>query len=171
MERNARGQLLQDEGTQPRLAMTGIRSWGVPPESAWPFVEANVNTEPPMDVLARASAFKLANWYRIDAQGNGRIDDVCQALAAKHPIILGVEVDDAFENYQRGQVLTAPTSQTYGGHMLCLVGYRTVNGVKQFRGVNSWGTGWGDRGLFWADSAWLTDPRAGDLYVLVVTGV
>ena len=40
-----------------------------------------------------------------------------------------------------------------GGHNLCLVGYdddkATRDGIGAFRAVNSWGTGWGNKGYWW----------------------
>lgn len=163
---------LTDDGSQPRLAMKGIRDWGLPPETKWPFDEAHVNDELPLDVMQSASGFKLAAWHRVDTIGRERVLDVCQAISNKYPVVLGVDADRALMTYTKGQVLTTPVeSEVVGGHMLCLVGYRTTSsGQMQLRGVNSWGTGWGERGFFWADETWLTAPGTGDIYVLVVQG-
>lgn len=159
---------LQDEGCFPSNAMRGITEYGIASNAAWPFSEATINAEPTAGQLENASIMELSGHWHIDSEGADRITDVCQALSQGYPVILGVQVDQAFENYDGTGVLTAPADNG-GGHMLCIVGYRTVNGKKQFRGVNSWGTSWGDRGFFWADEAWLTDAGAGDLNVMAVS--
>jgi C1A family cysteine protease len=159
---------LVDQGCFPRDAAKGITEWGVPSESYWPFDPAHINDEPTLEELEQASVAIVTGYYTIDTDGTDRENDVQQALAANYPVVIGVEVDSAMENYDGTGVVTAPiVAQELGGHMLCIVGYdRTVQGTTRYRICNSWSNTWGDHGLFWADSAWLLDPGAGDLRAL-----
>jgi C1A family cysteine protease len=157
---------LSDFGSFPRLAMKGIRDFGVPAESVWPFDPSKVDSELPWDAHQAASAFRIINWYRIDSVGQGRIEDVKNAIAKGFPVVFGTAVDQAFQDHTGKAPVGPKSGASLGGHMMCLVGYRN----ELFRGVNSWGTGWGDGGLYWANEAFVASPDATDWYVLVVSG-
>lgn len=167
MGRSSGSKKLVDDGSQPRLAMKGIREWGTPSEKDWPIDQATINDELPWDVMQKASAFRISQWHRIDSLGHGRVEDICNAIAQGYPVVFGVDVDDNFMNYSgKGAVAAPDPSNSYGGHMMCLVGYTTENSERIFRGVNSWGTGWGDGGLYWAHEGFIKDVTAGDFYVI-----
>jgi hypothetical protein len=163
---------LTDSGAQPSLIVQGINQWGAPSSAAWPFDPNTINDEPNFAELEAAAAFLIQSCNRISSTGAGRLQDVRHALASGYPVIIGTAVDEAFENYMGGtnkktglpNVVTAPDpSKVLGGHMLHLVGY---DANSLFRGVNQWGTSWGDRGLFWADESWITSDLLTDCYVL-----
>jgi hypothetical protein len=159
---------LQDQGCEPADAVAGIAKWGICSDAVWPFDMATINDEPTLEDLEDSAIVLISGSYSIDTEGADRLNDVCQALAAGYPVTIGVQVDNAFEAYMGKGCVTAPiASQELGGHDLCLLGYETqADGSIWVRGVNSWTSGWGDHGYFWADMAWLTDAGAGDLQVL-----
>lgn len=160
---------LLDLGCHPRLAFRAMREHGIPSEGVWPFSEGEVATKLPWDVLQQASAFRVAAWWRIDSEGDERIEDVCQAIAAGYPVVFGLDVDRAFLEYSRGGApLGALGEDRIGGHMTCLLGYRTENNRRILRGANSWGIGWGDAGMYDAYPEFLLDASAGDFYVIQV---
>lgn len=170
LERSNANSPLLDEGSFPRNAAKAVQQYGVPTEQAWPFSEKDVNTEIPWDVMQQMSQFRLVAWHRIDSQGLERCADVANAIKQGYPVCFATEVDQAFEDYM-GKGLIQPAHASLGGHAMCLVGYR-MNGVKfEFRGQNSWGTSWGDRGFYWASQDFVIDPRAGDFYIIQVSGV
>lgn len=160
---------LEDRGSQPRLAVQGMTEWGIPADSQWPvggFDPEKVVDEPTMDMLQNASLFELHQYYRIDTLGATRLDDVRRAISAGYPVVIGAQVDKAFEQYDGKSVLTAANPNSLvGGHMTCLVGW-TDSGL--FRWVNSWGNGWGDGGMFTTDEAYLTAATVTDIYALQV---
>lgn len=158
---------LFDQGSFPRQAMKSLKAWGVPTAQRWPFNPATINDELPWDVMQAASAFTLAAWWRIDSLGQERIEDICQAIANGFPVVFGLSVDRAFlEHVGKGTVGRPDPTQNVGGHMMYAVGYKTVNGERLVRCVNSWGTGWGDAGFFWASEAFFR--TATDLHVIQV---
>lgn len=161
---------LRDEGCYPRDAMRGIRDNGVPLEKDWPFDEAGINDEVPWDVHQSASALRLTGWSRIDSQGQSRIDELCHTLALGYPVVFGAAVDERFMEHTGKGEIAAVGKDTRGNHMMCALGYTTVNGHRLFRAVNSWGTGWGDGGLYWAGESFFRDPRTSDYYAMEVGG-
>ncbi|GAC1475548.1 MAG: C1 family peptidase [Vulcanimicrobiaceae bacterium] len=163
---------LVDEGSFPRLAMKGIQEYGVAEDREWPFDPGTINDDPDLLKLEDASAFILSGFYRVDSVGHDRALDVMQALSEGFPLVIGVSVDQAFEDASPTTIVTAPGT-SLGGHMLCLVGYdqKGPNNTTRFRICNSWGPDWADHGFVWADEAWLTDKDADDIYAITVQGV
>ncbi len=165
---------LSDSGSQPYLAVQVMQEWGIPSDADFPFDPATVNDKPTLRKAEEAASFILSGIYRIDLVGASRVAAVQQALDNKFPVMLGVQVDQAFEDYSGDAPVTAPNpAGLLGGHMLPLTGYTTKTGSVSrellFRGVNSWSEGWGDKGFFWATPAWLEDENAGDIYVCTVS--
>lgn len=167
LDRFAPKEPLVDDGTRPRMAMKGLKQWGVPTEVKWPFDESKINDELPWDVLQEASANIVTAWWRIPSLGKERIEDMCQALGNGYPIVFGVKIDEAFQELSGPKPVEGFDKKALvGGHMMFVVGYKTVNGVRIFRCVNSWGTGWGDKGFFNANESMFRE--ASDLYVIQV---
>lgn len=169
-ERGSSSEPLQDEGSQPYLAVQGMLGlkddgWGIPSDRAWPFAEATIDDEPDLEELEVASGFDLTGFNRIDTTGSQRATDVRHALSMGYPVCVGTQVDNAFENYtKKAKPITAPDpNNLLGGHMICVVGY---NADGTFRVCNSWGPTWGDAGLFTADEKWIESEYMSDLYIL-----
>lgn len=163
---------LFDRGCFPRAAMWSLRESGVPSEERWPFRVQGIDDEPPFDVHQAAATFRIAAWWRVDAWGEGRLDQIAMALASGFPVVYGRLVGRAFEDYAgRGLVEATEPKDSLGGHMTTLVGYvprAGRPGERAWRGVNSWGAGWGDKGFYWASDASLVSGSATDFYVLEV---
>jgi len=158
---------LKDEGSYPRMAMKALRDWGIPLERYWPFKTERVNDELSWGAHQQASAFKVKKWWRIYSGGKDRIEDICQALASGYPVVFGVPVDSAFLDHKGSGSVGAPDpTKNVGRHMMYAVGYKTVNGERWIRIVNSWGVRWGDGGFFWARESFFAE--ATDCYVIQV---
>jgi cathepsin X len=63
------------------------------------------------------------------------------------PITCGMAVTAEFRNYTGG-VFVDKSNKTELMHAISLVGWGVENGVKYWVGRNSWGTYWGENGLF-----------------------
>lgn len=163
---------LSDDGAFPRSVAKGLKEYGVPGVSAWPIGdETNINNEPTQEMLTAASAGKISAWSRVDTKGEGRAADVDHALSQKYPVALGIQVDRGFEDYDGKRDITLPEGENFGGHMLCLLGFKTnPDGSKSYLGVNSWGTGWGLKGMFWMHETRLVHPTTSDIYIVQVSG-
>jgi hypothetical protein len=162
---------LQDEGAYPRLAAKAATEWGVPLESVWKFDESKVNVDLPLDVLENASATKVTGWYRIDAQGQGRVLALMQALSKGYPVAFGTQVDQSYEDWDGKGVIGPKAGKSLGGHCTCIIGYRTeADGSISFMFAQSWGKNWGQGGLGWLCEARITMPESTDFYVMTLGG-
>lgn len=160
---------LVDEGCQPRNAMKFIRDVGVASEEAWASDGSRLNDEIDFEVLRDASKLLVFEWYRLQAKGVARADQVAQSLSKGIPVVFGSELDRAFFEYAGG-ILPGYGPEQEGGHMLCLLDYRhDERGRRQFLGINSWGYGWGERGFFWIGDDRVSSPRSDDFHAIVVS--
>lgn len=177
MGKTSKDDPILDDGCMPRSAMEALRLHGVPLESDWPFDEATVNTELPWDVQQKASAARITKWARLDSDGIGLIHDIMHALVQGFPVVFGTFVDTAFMNVASADSLqSAAVVRTMnlrdsrgGGHMMCIVGYRTnSDGQIEFLVLNSWGLTFGYRGLVWIHQDVMLDPESGDFHMMQV---
>jgi hypothetical protein len=162
---------LVDEGSVPGSALTALQQdVGVPLDRDWPIDQDAINTPMPVDLLARALAMKVTGSFTIDSDGSSRSDACAQALAQNHAISLAIQVGDSYEDCDsQTPVVAIPAGgKVYGGHDITLVGFRVVNGRRQWLNVGSWGTGWGFGGYAWLDDGVITDPTASDFIVVTV---
>lgn len=154
---------LKDEGTYPRVAMKACADFGVGEEKDWPLYNAgghvnDVTQEVPLDVLQRASSWKLKEQFTVYQTGRERLATVAACLSNHQPMPCAGLVDQVFMDYNGVGVLPASDPRRIaGGHMVCLIGYRTnAAGHYEFLIVNSWkGWGFADRSLAWVSEAWI----------------
>jgi C1A family cysteine protease len=90
--------------------------------------------------------YACGNWWTID------IDMIKEALVNHGPLATGMDVYSDFYGYSGG--VYRRTSGTYqGGHAVLITGYTdnaNVPGGGYFIAKNSWGTGWGPYGGYFA---------------------
>jgi hypothetical protein len=157
------GDHYKDMGTGLRYLFKAVQFYGVCPEAAWAFdlwaknkdgsrkyptfgdfLKNKVNHDPDWNAYRKAADQKwLKGYYRIDSIGDQRILDMKQALYEKSVICFGMDVGQAFEDYSGG-ILNDPGPRK-GGHAMFLYGYYRNDFWK---GQNSWGTSWGEKGRF-----------------------
>lgn len=168
-------QPLEDIGSYPRVAASILTSVGWCPEERFPYDVGTINDRPDWGCLRAMSDQRTSVYYRIDVDADAdalrgtkvRCDDVCRALMHGHGVAIGVPVGMAFENYQTGILQPTAADDVEGLHMLAILGYTfNADGSRTFRGVNSWGTSWGQAGFFEVSESFIQDTRVTDLYVI-----
>lgn len=143
------------------IAQVGMDT-GICLDSDWPFMEANLYTNPGWDNMRSAFTHKIAGAYKIQSEGAQRVDEVRSALLAGNIVIFGTLVGQDWFNYNGTGVLGIETHPE-GGHATCLVGFREDGA---FIDENSWGTEAGDNGFFYLDPSVIADPHANDFVVI-----
>lgn len=144
----------EEEGTYCRTALKVMQKEGACPEKVMPYSLL------PQDACLQLPEIKdrhqqAAAPYRVRAYAalNG-LQEIKQALAAGKLVLAGVLVtSENWINDPKGGYIGVPEGWMYGGHAIWLCGYDDgleAHGYKgYFRGVNSWGEAWGDKGFFW----------------------
>jgi C1A family cysteine protease len=165
-ERVIEGTVPTDAGAQVRDGIKVVASEGAPPEEPdWPYDISQFAQKPSPKAYEDAKNHVAIEYLRIEPGAGG--DPIRTALAAKAPVVFGFSVPSRFESPEwtaASEVLPLPepTEQAIGGHCVVAIGWdfsRTrFPGVDAFEIRNSWGPGWGDRGHFWMDARWLTEP-------------
>ncbi len=113
-------------------------------------------SKPSSVAITNAANYKLTTvWHKF------LITDINKMkffLSKGYPIAVGILVDDAFrianvypgETQPDGRKVWKNYSGTARhGHAVLICGYD--NSINAFKVLNSWGTGWGDKGYFWID--------------------
>ncbi|MBX7085418.1 MAG: hypothetical protein K1X70_03225 [Leptospirales bacterium] len=140
----------RDQGSVMENAFDLLVRQGAAPWSVMPYTDKDYTTQPTAAQRSAASNYKLASYRRIPP---GDIETIKAELAAGRPVVFGMGIDDNF--YQlKNSVYDQKGGKTYGGHAMALVGYDDGKSSPRghrgaFKIINSWGTGWGDKGYGW----------------------
>jgi len=169
--------ITKDSGASIADAVLAISSYGVPPETAWPFsdqLSATPNyTTTPTDICYQQALqnvlYSAACYINITSTGTQLLSDIKTQLRANNPVLFGLSVYASFESAQNGLIPNPDTNveTLLGGHAICIVGYNdarslpdnnsltggTVMGAFTVR--NSWGTTWGDNGYCYLPYAYI----------------
>ena len=157
-ERALEGTVREDAGAILADGITAL-SRGWLPESRWPHstVWGPEWTTAPPALPVDAPRVVNAEALPIDPS------DVLWEIATGHPVVVGLEVTDAWETLT-GDTLPDPEGTSIGGHAVCLVGYDRGLGCVRVR--NSWGASWGNGGEAWLPFSWLSLGVCGEAHAV-----
>ena len=116
---------------------------GLPPESAYPYIEANgscADAKPGWE----GQAHKIDGWGMVSPS----LSKIKAALAHYGPLPTSMQVYSDLLDYKSG-IYTRVGGKRLGGHAVLLVGYNDEE--EYFIVKNSWGTDWGENGFFRID--------------------
>lgn len=161
-ERSIEHTIRQDAGAMIRDGAKVVASYGVPPETDWPYVISKFAKAPSRKANADAKLHRVTSYSRL----SGR-DDFRRCIAAGHPFVIGFTVYESFESdavARTGHVpMPAKTEKVLGGHAVCVIGYDKNSPIGDaYYARNSWGDGWGDKGNFWMPAAYFEDSNLAD---------
>jgi hypothetical protein len=108
------------------------------------------------DVEEVAQGFKIDSYHKLFEASNEKdfkVRATKKAIAAGHPIIIGLKCAPSFYNAKGFWTPTEDESpdNEYGGHAVCVIGYddKKYEDEGAFEIMNSWGTQWGNEGFIW----------------------
>lgn len=108
----------------------------------------------PSVAFTTAKRFKALSVYRLHS-----FDELCTAILRGFACISGIAVGTNFNNLSNEGICPLP-NKVAGGHALCHIGLKKVQGKWVVETQNSWGRDWGLSGYcYLQEGAW--DPRYG----------
>lgn len=168
LARNMQNEVTQDHGTYIRLAFDVLASFGICREDlsvadgGWPYDLSAKFTLPSLKSMRAATGHRIHSSYRIDEDGDARIEKIIEALRANHPVVFGTLLEESYESVSDLTPIGPPSGATIGGHAQIVVGYIQGQG---FIVKNSWGTDWGDKGFCIMKPEYLAWSGTTDLWV------
>jgi C1A family cysteine protease len=168
-----------DSGAFLRNTIGGMRLFGVPPESYWPYIEAQFDEEPPAFCYAFGQNFQALRYYRLDPPGMDRkalLASIKAHNASGLPSMFGFTAYPTIFSAPDGKIpFPRKGEKPAGGHAVMTVGYDDTIEISNresashgaFRIRNSWGTGWGEKGYGWLPYDYVLKNLAVDWWVLL----
>ena len=169
-ERAMEGSINSDSGAQIRDGIKTLSQQGACPETLWPYDITKFTKKPPAKAFTAAEKHQAVSYQSVvqtPSQMKG-------CLADGYPFVFGFSVYESFESPAMAKTglmpMPAPKEKNLGGHAVLAVGYDDAKQV--FIVMNSWSTGWGDKGFFYMPYAYLNDSNlADDLWTVRVIEV
>lgn len=87
---------------------------------------------------------RIARFERVNKND---IQNIKALLSQRLPILAGIEVDELITELEAPFVVSMKLKSKLGNHAVTLIGYDDTKGA--FKVLNSWGSGFGDNGIFW----------------------
>jgi C1A family cysteine protease len=90
-------------------------------------------------------------------------EDVIGCLAGDSPVVFGIYVNNSFYANRTGIIKDIQASRE--SHAMFAYGYKMIDGVQHIVCANSWGTGVGDRGIYYIPTSYF-NKHAHDIWTL-----
>lgn len=135
-------------GTYFATAFGLLQREGVVPLSDFEYNASTCSTIPGATLKQSARQFAIAGWWRVDL-GDPSILKLMLNLGM--PVLIGITVDQNFQNLQAGQIYDTQGGEVAGGHAVVIIGYSDSR--QAYKILNSWGKQWGDGGYGWIEYA------------------
>ena len=137
-----------DSGLDLLQSYSIFKTFGLPPETNWPYNINNFSIIPPYNLTYKIAVMQSVNIKPI-AQTEIAIKT---ELYANRFIMLGISVYTSFMSQSVAQkgIIPLPNiskEQLQGGHCIHIVGWCMIGTVDYYIIQNSWGKGWGNNGI------------------------
>lgn len=125
-------------------ALNLLKSNGVSTINDFPYNQLDCYSIPNATVKQRAKNYAIAEWRRVDFKDD---IEVKSQLNSGFPVVIGMRVDQGFQNLGFNQIYTGPSGLEKGGHAMVVTGYD--DSKQAYKVLNSWGTSFGTNGYAW----------------------
>jgi fibronectin type 3 domain-containing protein len=132
-----------DSGRTLSAVFTFLRDSGVAADLHAPYQSPFCNDDWSTAALADAPLLKIFSFASLASQTSTTINGIKSILTTQRPVVIGLQFDQAFVDYQPGDVWDF-VGPALGGQALVVVGYDDAK--QAFKVRNSWGTAWGEDG-------------------------
>jgi C1A family cysteine protease len=162
-ERFIEGDANQDGGAQMRDIGKAMATYGICPETDFPYDITKFTNAPTPKAVADAVPYKIKSYYSVTTT-----DQIKQVLALKqHGVLVGMDVYSSFESDKVASngIVSLPNikkEKLLGGHAVLAVGYNSKYIIMR----NSWGSGWADKGYFYLPYTYFTKGYAYDFWII-----
>ena len=160
-ERAMEGTVNSDSGAMIRDGIKSVATLGDCAEKLWPYdgspfpPNPKLTQKPSQPCYAQALKYKAVQYQRMTQI----LNQLKGCLASGYPFVFGFTVYQSFESNTVAQTghasMPSPSEGVVGGHAVMAVGYDDAH--QWFIVRNSWGNGWGMKGYFTLQYAYLTD--------------
>jgi hypothetical protein len=168
--RRYHGSTLIDAGTFIRTAVGGLRWFGAPDETVFPFSTSvlRVNKAPPWRAYNLGYGRREGSYYRIFETGENRVSAVKAAILEGLPVIFGTSVNRDFLLNNGSHIVEppSPSDPRAGGHCMLITGFYYSSDGLLFEIKNSWGSDWRDGGFCYFTEDYIRLPQVRDLTVI-----
>lgn len=142
-ERSLRGTVNQDSGAYMADGMKAILTWGVCPESYWPYFVSQFRLKPSTLAYSEAKKHKAVIYKSVAVD----LTQMKNCLSSGYPFVFGISVYESFFNVKSNGLIAKPDptrEKLLGGHAMVCLGFDETRKVFIVR--NSWGPNWADHG-------------------------
>ena len=153
--REYEGTTYSDAGASIRDTVKALNRQGVCKETDWPYIIRNYTTKPPPSCYRAAEGNNLCKYERL----NQDINQLRACLKDNCPVAFCFNVYPSFNGFNNkyyGEMpMPGPYEQLDGRHAVIAVGYDDKK--RRMIVLNSWGSGWGDKGYFYMPYDFITN--------------
>jgi hypothetical protein len=126
-------------------ALNLLSAEGAATMAMMPYSYTDCGAQPSAQVIQMAGQYRISGYRTVNTQD---VNTIKATLAAQLPVIVALNIDNAFTHMGRNQSWTTMGAMV-ASHAVVLVGYNDAQ--HAFKIFNSWGTGWGTDGYGFVD--------------------
>lgn len=161
------GTVKSDAGARISDMVALLHTLGSCPESEWPYNTSLYQKRPLKSCYKDAIKYESLTSQRVDQT----LPAFQSCLASGYPILIGITVYPSFESPEVESTGIVPMPGQYeaplGGHCMLVCGYD--NATQRFKTLNSWGSGFGDKGYVHLPYGYILSTRYGGDYWTIQT--